>query len=119
MCAFSSDTLNGVIETLGEFVVKTKYLHISAYSCDKCEGPVIAGSFGTRESEITRETDLTQVGAVCLSCGNKQTEANASNIVRQFAPIEWAFLKENLAHLSVSSQWCLPYRQEFGSTVHR
>jgi hypothetical protein len=51
--------------------MKTKYLHVSAYSCDKCEGPVIAGSFGTRETEITREIDLTQVGAVCLSCGNK------------------------------------------------
>ena len=88
MCAFSSDTLASHRD-LGEFVVKTKYLHISAYSCDKCEGPVIAGSFGTRETEITRETDLTQVGAVCLSCGNKQTEMNDTNIVRQFAPIEW------------------------------
>ncbi len=70
--------------------MKTKYLHLSAYSCDKCEGPVIAGSFGTRETEIMRETDLTQVGAVCLSCGNKQTEMNSTNIVRQFAPVEWA-----------------------------
>ena len=75
--------------------MKTKYLHISAYSCDKCEGPVIAGSFGTRETEITREIDLTQVGAICLSCGNKQTEMNDTNIVRQFAPIEWALLKGN------------------------
>ena len=87
-----------VIETLGEFVVKIKYLHLSAYSCDKCEGPVIAGSFGTRESEITRETDLTQVGAICLSCGNKKTVMTAANIVRQFAPIEWALLKGNRAH---------------------
>ena len=95
MCAFSSDTLVRVIETLREFVVKTKYLHISAYSCDKCDGPVIAGSFGARETEITIETDLTQVGAVCLSCGNKQTEINATNIVRQFAPIEWTLLTGN------------------------
>ena len=75
--------------------MKTKYLHISAYSCDKCEGPVIAGSFGTRETEITRETDLTQIGAVCLSCGNKQTERPDANVVRQFAPLEWALLKGN------------------------
>jgi hypothetical protein len=93
--AFLSDTLVRVIETLGEFVVETKYLHISAYSCDKCEGPVIAGSFGTRETEITRETDLTQIGAVCLSCGNKQTERLDADVVRQFAPIEWASLKGN------------------------
>ncbi len=70
--------------------MKTKYLHISAYACDKCEGPVIAGAFGIRESEITREGELTQVGAVCLSCGNKQTEMNHGNVVRQFAPVEWA-----------------------------
>ena len=91
--ALLSDTLVRVIETMEELVVRTKYLHLSAYSCDKCDGPVIAGSFGTRESEITRETDLTQVGAVCLSCGNKQTEANAPNSVRQFAPVEWVSQK--------------------------
>jgi len=70
--------------------MKTKYLHLSAYSCDKCEGPVIAGSFGTRETEIMRETDLTQVGAVCLSCGNNQAEMNITDIVRQFAAVGWA-----------------------------
>jgi len=32
----------------------------------------MAGSFGTRETEITRETDLTQVEAVCLSCRNER-----------------------------------------------
>src|SRR5689334_3589755 len=67
----------------------TKYLHISAYSCDKCEGPVIAGSFGTRETEISRESALTEVGATCLSCGNKQAEMSIGNVVRQFAPVEW------------------------------
>jgi hypothetical protein len=72
-----------------------KYLHITAYSCDKCEGPVVAGSFGTRETEISRESDLTQVGAVCLSCGNKQAEEPDTNIVRQLPPIEWASLKRN------------------------
>lgn len=51
--------------------MKIKYLHISAYPCDKCEGPVIAGSFGIRETEISRESALTPVGAACLSCGSK------------------------------------------------
>lgn len=69
--------------------MSTKYLHISAYSCDKCEGPVIAGSFGTREAEISRESELTRVGAVCLSCGDKQTELAVNNVVREFAPVEW------------------------------
>jgi hypothetical protein len=69
------------------------YLHISAYTCDSCQGPVVAGSFGTRESEITRESDLTLVGAICLSCGNKQTPTTSAKPVRQFAPIEWVLTK--------------------------
>jgi hypothetical protein len=73
--------------------MKTKYLHISAYPCDNCEGPVIAGSFGIRESEISRESTLTPVGAVCLSCGNKQAEGVSTKRVRQFAPTEWALGK--------------------------
>jgi hypothetical protein len=70
--------------------MKTKYLHISAYPCNRCEGPVIAAAFGIRESEITREGDLTQVGAVCVSCGNKQSERVHGSIARQFAPVEWS-----------------------------
>ncbi len=70
--------------------MKTKYLHISAYPCNECDGPVISAAFGIRESEITREGELAQVGAVCLSCGNKQSKMVNGNIVRQFAPVEWA-----------------------------
>ena len=69
--------------------MQTKYLHISAYACDKCDGPVIAGSFGTRESEITRESALSLVGAACLACGNKQAKSGSGKVVRQFAPVEW------------------------------
>jgi len=84
-----------LLDTLRQLIMKKKYLHLSAYSCDKCKGPVIAGSFGTRETEITRETDLTQVGAVCLSCGNKQAEGLDTSIVRQFAPVEWGLQEGN------------------------
>ena len=70
--------------------MKTKYFHISAYVCDKCHGPVIAGSFGTRETEISREGDFRQVGTVCLSCGNKPMDMSSARIVREFAPVEWA-----------------------------
>ncbi len=38
--------------------MKKQYLHLSAYSCDKCAGPVIAGSIGVRENEISKETDI-------------------------------------------------------------
>ena len=73
-----------------ETIMKTKYFHISAYVCDKCAGPVIAGSFGTRETEISRESDFSRVGTVCLSCGNKPADMSAAHIVREFAPVEWA-----------------------------
>jgi hypothetical protein len=70
-----------------------KLLHLSAYTCDKCEGPVVAGSFGTRESGITRESSLTPIGAMCLACGHKQTELNSTGLVRHFAPTEWVLLR--------------------------
>ena len=31
-----------------------KVLHISAYLCDKCDDPVIAGLLGTRDTEISK-----------------------------------------------------------------
>ena len=99
--------------------MKTQYLHISAYSCDKCQGPVIAGSFGTRESEITRESELTQLGAVCLSCGDRPPEMSSTNTMREFAPIEWAVRNKNCGLSLVDSQPCVPYRQELGTAVHR
>lgn len=85
--------LHDITGTERHLSMQTKYLHISAYSCDKCEGPVIAGSFGTRETEISRESALTVVGATCLSCGNQQTEMNNGNVARQFAPVEWVSRK--------------------------
>ncbi len=39
------------------------YLHLSAYRCDTCDGPVIAGSTAVRENEISKETDIRHVGA--------------------------------------------------------
>ena len=49
---------------------------------------MIAGSFGTRETEISRESDFSQIGTVCLSCGNKP-DMSAARVVREFAPVEW------------------------------
>ncbi len=74
--------------------MQTRYLHISAYACDNCDGPVISGAFGIRETEISRESALTHVGAVCLSCGNKQIEIGEWKVARQFAPVEWHLRKD-------------------------
>jgi hypothetical protein len=70
-----------------------KLLHLSAYTCNQCEGPVVAGSFGTRASGITRESPLIPIGAVCLACGHKQPELNNTDLVRHYAPTEWVLLR--------------------------
>jgi hypothetical protein len=69
--------------------MKRQYLHLSVYSCDKCAGPLVNGTLGTRENEISKETDLKWVGAVCLSCGSRQSSASAETVIRQFPPVEW------------------------------
>jgi len=69
--------------------MKKHYLHLSAYSCDKCAGPVIAGSTTVRENEIAKETDIRDVGAVCLSCGYRQSKATEPGLTRNFPPMQW------------------------------
>ena len=69
--------------------MRKHYLHLSAYPCDACAGPVISGSLAVRENEISKETDIHEVGAICLSCGNRQSTPTASKIVRHLMPMEW------------------------------
>jgi len=69
--------------------MRKQYLHLSAYSCDQCHGPVVSASLAVRENVISKETDIRQVGAICLSCGHRQH--NATGTVREvhFSPVEW------------------------------
>ncbi len=69
--------------------MRRQYLHLSAYSCNKRRGPVISGSTAVRESEISKETDIREVGAICLSCGHRQSNATGPVLARHFLPIEW------------------------------
>ena len=69
--------------------MRKQYLHLSAYACDKCAGPVIAGSLAVRESEISKETNIRQVGATCLSCGHRQSNATEPARARHLSPMEW------------------------------
>jgi len=69
--------------------MRKQYLHLSAYSCDKCKGPVVAGSLAVRENEISKETDIRQVGAICLACGHRQNRATEPERAHQFFPTEW------------------------------
>lgn len=67
----------------------THYLHLSAFTCVECSGPVISGSVATRENESQRETDIRQIGTICLSCGRKYGSLPTSRAVRHIAPFEW------------------------------
>jgi hypothetical protein len=70
--------------------MKKHYLHLCAYPCDTCAGPVIAGSTAVRENEISKETDIRSVGAaVCLSCGHRQAQPTEPSRVRHMLPIAW------------------------------
>ena len=69
--------------------MRKQYLHLSAYKCDMCAGPVIAGSLAVRENEISKETDARQVGAICLSCGHRQNRATEPARPRHLLPIAW------------------------------
>ena len=69
--------------------MRKQYLHLSAYSCDSCHGPVVSASLAVRENAISKETDIRQVGAICLSCGHRQQSATGTAAVRHFLPMEW------------------------------
>jgi homoserine kinase len=69
--------------------MRKQYLHLSAYPCDTCAGPVIAGSLAIRENEISKETEIRQVGSICLSCGHRQETATAPACARHLLPIAW------------------------------
>jgi RNase P subunit RPR2 len=69
--------------------MKTRYLHLSAYFCDKCAGPVVAGSTAVRANGISKETDFQPVGAICLTCGHRQIKASNSGFTHDFPPTQW------------------------------
>jgi hypothetical protein len=69
--------------------MRKQYLHLSAYFCDECKGPVVSGWLTVRENEISKETDIRQVGAVCLSCGRRQSKMTEPGLTRYFPPVEW------------------------------
>jgi hypothetical protein len=69
--------------------MKKQYLHLSAYHCDRCDGPVVSGSIAIRENTISRETEVREMGAMCLACGNKQGKAIEGSFSQHCAPLEW------------------------------
>lgn len=73
----------------------THYLHLMAFPCEKCKGPVVAGWIGTRKDDITRETDITGMGTICLSCGSRPEALIDPTQACHFRPVEWEWMVEN------------------------
>ncbi len=69
--------------------MRKQYLHLSAYLCDMCRGPVIAGWLGVRENAISKETNIRQVGAICISCGHRQDNMTEPERTCRVMPMEW------------------------------
>jgi len=69
--------------------MRKQSLHLSAYPCDTCTGPVVAGWLAVRENEISKETDIRQVGSICLSCGHRQSAATEPARARHLPPMDW------------------------------
>lgn len=69
--------------------LRRHYLHVRVYSCDECKGPVLSGSIAVRETEISKETEAKQLGAICVLCGHRQDKASGAHNIRDFPPVQW------------------------------
>ena len=67
----------------------THFLHLSAFRCAKCNGPVIVGSLGTRPDDISREINVREIGALCLACGFKPEIVAEPAVEHRFRPVQW------------------------------
>ena len=88
-------TWNGTLVAAPE--TATHYLHLSAFACVQCNGPVIAGFLGTRHDDISKETDIRNVGAACLACGFRPEIPLEPSVEHRFRPIEWNCTVQNRA----------------------
>lgn len=70
----------------------THYLHLYAFPCGRCNGPVIVGSLGRRENELSRETGISEIGAVCLACGHRPERIIEPLVGHSFRPVEWEWI---------------------------
>lgn len=68
---------------------ETHFLHLSAFPCEKCNGPVILGWLGTRCDDISRETNISNVGAACIACGFRPETLLEPSVGHRFRPVEW------------------------------
>lgn len=96
-------TWNGTLVDATDTV--THYLHLSAFPCEKCNGPVIAGSLGTRRDDISQETDVRKIGAACIVCGFMPEKMAEPSVDHRFRPVEWKWaIKPHIQTRQASSR---------------
>jgi hypothetical protein len=99
-------TWNGTL--VGAAETETHYLHLSAFPCEKCNGPVIAGSLGTRRDDISQETDIRKIGAACIACGFRPETVLEPSVEHRFRPVEWKWAITDHLLLTVANDDLLP-----------
>jgi len=74
----------------------THYLHLSAVSCEKCNGPVLSGWIGRRPDDITSESEISKIPGICLSCAVRPEVGigRISGKVTQIRPFQWDWTPE-------------------------
>ena len=87
---------------------ETHYLHLSAFRCERCNGPVIAGFMGTRRDDISQETDIKAIGASCIVCGFKPEFNLEPSADHRFRPVEWRWTIKTRSQPADSSDDPLP-----------
>jgi hypothetical protein len=100
--AMSPMTWNGTLIDSAE--TARHYLHLSAFRCEKCNGPVIVGSLGTRHDDISQETDIRKIGAACIACGFRPEIIAEQLVGHHFRPVEWNWAIKEHAQPAVSSE---------------
>ena len=99
-------TWNGTLVDAAD--TETYYLHLSAFPCEKCNGPVIAGSLGTRHDHISKETDIRKIGAACIACGFVPEFMIEPAPEHCFRPVEWKWTIKDQPQLAPPGSPALP-----------
>lgn len=91
--------------------MRSQYLHLSAYPCERCEGRSLVDAL-VRESDISKESGIRQIGAICLSCSHKHV-AGVRSFTRKFPPVDWeSNWGSNLLRLRDVLRWTAPHTTE-------
>lgn len=64
-------------------MVMARKLALSAYECERCNNPVVAGSLEDSKGNIE------YIGAICLHCYHQQEKPKEIGTMRIFDALDW------------------------------